>query len=72
MPRAAPVTIEGSAVFPGRPDDACQAVGERDGGHVVSALTFALQSPLSEVIQGMPSALLSMRSQECRAGTVDQ
>jgi len=59
-------------VFPGGPDDARQAVGEGDSCHVVSALTFTLQSPQSEVIQGMPSALLAMRGQECRARTVNQ
>ena len=59
-------------MFPSRPDDACQAVGERYGGDVVPALTFALQSPLSELIQGMSGALLSMRGQECRARAMDQ
>jgi len=70
--RAGPVTVEGSAVLPSGPDDACQAIGERYGCDVVPTLAFALQRPLSEVIQGTPTTLLSMRGQECRARTVDQ
>ena len=41
-------------MFPSGPEDACQAVGEGYGCHVVAALAFALQRPLSEVIQRMP------------------
>jgi hypothetical protein len=50
-------------VFPGSPDDACQAIGERYGRHVVLSLEFALHSPLPEVIQGTPGTLLSMRGE---------
>jgi hypothetical protein len=49
-------------VFPSGPGDACQAVGERHGRDVVSALTFALHSPLPELIQGTPGTLLSMHA----------
>ena len=59
-------------MFPSSPDDACQAIGERYGRHVVPSLAFALQSPLPEVIQVTAGTLLSTRGEECRAGTVDQ
>ena len=59
-------------MLPRGPDDACQAVGEGYGRDIVPTLSFALQGPLSEVIQGTPGPLPSMRSQECRAGAVDQ
>jgi hypothetical protein len=47
----APVTIEGSLIFPGRPDNARHLVGERHGSFVIAAAPFGFERPGAQPIQ---------------------
>ena len=67
-----PIAIEAAAVSPGRPDDASEAVGQSDGGDVVTAQLLAFERPLSESIQWPTLQLLSMSRQEHCASGVNQ
>src|SRR5580658_4986929 len=49
---AGPVTVEGALVLPRCPDDARQAVRQRDSGFVVTALFFAVQAPSASIDRG--------------------
>src|SRR5580700_3617521 len=58
-------------MLPGRPDDASQAIGERDGGFVVASLAFAVERPTAQAVEGFARALRAVRGQQRRARPVD-
>jgi len=68
---AAPVTVEGSFVFPGGPDDTSQTIGERDSGFVMSPLPFAIERPALQSVETLAGSLRPVSTLQRGACAVD-
>ena len=68
----APIAIEGSLILPGRPDDSGESISERDGGLVVTALTFTVERPAAQPIERMSGTFSAMCREQSRASAVNE
>ena len=67
-----PVAIEGPLILPGGPHDACQFVGERDGGLVVAAALCGGECPGPQPIEWSATPCGAAAGVEHGARAMDQ